>query len=665
MLTIDGLVTGIDTSNIIDGLLSIRQSQLDRLNAQKSEIVDRQSAFKGIEAQLLTLRSKMSALGRSNDNVLDARLATSSDEDALQVAASSDAIPSVVSLRVNTLAANHQIGSQVFASPDSQVTQGDLTIQVGNRTESTITIDGSNNTVQGLADAINANSEDVYASLINDASGVRILISSKHSGAANQIQITNGLGATSGESTQPDFSGTAVQEASDATITIGSGPGAIVVTSETNQFDNVIEGLTLNVTSADPDKVITVNVQNDTQGAREAIEEFVTAFNDVMEFIDSQTRYDAASESGGPLQGDRTVIGIQNDIRNTVLRTVSGVDGELNQLASIGLRFNEKGQLFIDSARLDNVLTGQVDGVDSQDVKRLFALDGQSNNSNVQFLIGSARTKTSDTPYEVDITQAAEQARIVGGQTIAANVVIDDNNNTLSLSVDGDNSGTLTLANGSYTSAELISHVQEVINGSSEFSGQSVTVGLSNDSIEITSNVYGLQSEIGSLSGTALATLGLDGTEADTGQDVVGRFLVDGEIEEAIGNGRLLSGSPDNENTADLQLRVTLTSAQVVEGAEAELTISRGFAAQLDQLISSVTNLQTGRLKTAEDGFQLQLDSMDASIERTNELFESQRETLLREFAALESAVNQLQTQSSFLASQLSSLNTFSPSQRQ
>ncbi len=650
--SIDGLISGIDTQSVIDGLLEVSQSQIDRLNSNKSEIVAKQTAFNGIEAQLVSLRGKLSSLGRSQNNVLEGKIATSSDEDILQVSANSDAINGNYTLTVNSLAATHQLASSVFESADSQITEGTLSIQVGNGSEATVTIDSSNNSVQGLVDAINATTEDAFASLVTDSNGTRILLTGRQSGAEETIQITNNLGPTSGGATQPDFSGDPVQVAADASIQIGSGAGAITVSSASNQFEGVIEGLTINVSSANPTKPVNIGVSNDVESSTAAIEGFVDAFNSLMEFIDSQSRFDAESNSAGTLLGNRNVQAIQNEIRNRLVFSVSGIDSNLNQLSAIGLKFNDSGKIFIDSAQLNKVLSGQVDGVDNRDVKRLFSLDGQSTNSGVEFLLGSTKTQSTGSPIDVDITQAAERAVVTAGTSLAASTVINSSNNTFAITVDGKESGTLQLAEGTYTQTELAEHLESVINNASDFSGQSVSASVVNGNLRIQSDQYGLQSEIAAFSGTALADLGLTTGDSDIGQDVVGRFIIDGEIEEAVGSGRLLIGSSDNANTADLQVRVTLNSSQVTSGIESEVTVTRGFASELDQIIGDMLDPVTGKIKTVKDSFDEQIESIDLSITNTEELIQLKSDQLIAEFVAMEQALSSLQNTSSILLSQ-------------
>jgi len=62
MLTIDGLVTGIDSTSVIEGLLEIQQRQIDNFNARKTSVVEKQTSFSGIEARLIGLRGNSAVL---------------------------------------------------------------------------------------------------------------------------------------------------------------------------------------------------------------------------------------------------------------------------------------------------------------------------------------------------------------------------------------------------------------------------------------------------------------------------------------------------------------------------------------------------------------------------------------------------------------------------
>jgi flagellar hook-associated protein 2 len=660
-LTINGLVTGIDTDTILTGLLEIQQQRIDLLNVQKQKVVAQQTAFSGIEASLLSLRSSLGRLARSQDNVLQSRIATVSDEAALTAAASSKATPGVYQIRVNSLAQSHQVAAQGLADPDARITHGTLTLQVGSLPPTEITIDDTNDTLQALADAINAADADVSASVINDGTGggapYRLLLTSSRTGAEHTISITNGLADSSASATKPVFDlDNPVQSAADAVIALGSGAGAITVQSATNQVSSFLEGVTLNLTAADPDKPITLTVAADTEAAKTAIQEFVDAFNDFSQQVDEQVRYDAATGTAGLLQGNRAAIDLQDQVRRTLLDVVPGLGASANRLTAIGLSVTNQGTLSLDTARLDEVLSGADPDISADDVLRLFALAGESTNPNIQFVLGSSRTQAGGAPYQVDITQAAERASLLAANSLAASTVIDGTNNTVSLTIDGAASSTLTLTAGTYTPTELAAHLEEVINADDQLSGRTVAITVAGDQLQITSNSYGSSSEVTIGAGAALAVLGLTGTESDTGVDVAGSFIVDGVTEPAAGRGRILTGDVDNEHTADLAVRVTLTAAQLQAGPEAELTVTRGLASRLDQLLGSLLDPVSGRLKFVKDEFETRATDLQKSIDRQSALFESQRQRLLEQFQALETAVQQLQSTSAFIGSQLASL---------
>ncbi|MFM7562500.1 MAG: flagellar cap protein FliD N-terminal domain-containing protein, partial [Planctomycetota bacterium] len=89
--SIDGLVSGINTTSIIDGLVKLQTNQVNRIKEQKQAVVNRQSAFKGVEARLLSLRASLSRLNRVSSSVFDARTSSVSDESIVAAAAGSGA----------------------------------------------------------------------------------------------------------------------------------------------------------------------------------------------------------------------------------------------------------------------------------------------------------------------------------------------------------------------------------------------------------------------------------------------------------------------------------------------------------------------------------------------------------------------------------------------
>ncbi len=397
MLTIDGLVSGLDTESIIEGLLEIQQKQIDLLESRKTKITAKQGAFTAIQAQLQTLRSGAATLSRSVNSVFDANLANVSDEDALLATASNKATSGVFQVTINALAQAEQVATQGFADEDAPITQGTLTLQVGNGSAATVTIDSTNDTLQGLATAINNSDAGVSASIIQDGSSggtpFRLLLTSEKTGASQQISITNNLAASGGGATQPVFdTGNPVQAAADASITLGNGPGAITVFSDTNTVNNLINGVSLTLRQADAAKTISVSIEADTEPATTAVNEFVDSFNTFANFISNLSSYDTNAEQGGVLLGNRNATSTLQSVRSAVLDAVSGLGGDINRLTAIGVSVEDDGTLSFSESKLADILSGRDPDIDPDEVKRLFALDGQSTNGSVRFIAGTTRT---------------------------------------------------------------------------------------------------------------------------------------------------------------------------------------------------------------------------------------------------------------------------------
>lgn len=652
--SIDGLVSGFDTSSIIDGILQFQQTQLDLFNSRRAEISTRQTAFGGIEAQLLSLRSAFGRLNRLN-SVFDATTATSSNEDVLTVAASSDAANGTFALTVNQLATAEQRASQGFDSENSLIGTGDITLRVGARDATTITIDESNNTLQGLADAINASSNDVSASIVFDqqSDSSRLLLTSSQTGEENTISIDSSL--TGGD--VPDFS-TIVSDAQNSQVTLGSGANPIVAEFSSNQVDGLITGVTLDLVSANAGETVNIQISRDTSAAQEAIEGFVDSFNSVIDFIDDQTAFNPETNVSSPLSGNRNVSNIRNDLLSSVIENVPGLDIGLSRLADIGVDIDLNGRLEVDSSQLDDALNGRVEGLDPNEIRNLFGLNGSTTVQGIEFLVGSDATVATGTPFEVNITQAAEQASITATRDLEISTVIDSSNNTFSINFDEDTSVEFTLAEGTYTQEDLASEIESVINSSSNTDARDVNVSLDNGQLVITTEAFGSSAFLGQVSGSAASDLGFTGTESDDGVDVAGNFVVNGVTETAVGRGQILTGEDGNSTTEDLQVLVSLTPSQIVDGSEGEVTLTRGITSQLDLLLDSFLEPETGTLATINEEFDANIAAIDESIARVNEVVELQRERLVREFAALETVLAELQNTGNVLASQLTSIQS-------
>ncbi len=639
--SISGIVSGMKTDEIIAKLMELSKAPLNRLQTQKTALQKKISTWQELNTRILALKTKAATL--ADPLTFQTKSFSSSNTDLLTGSVSSSAQAGTYFIKVNTTAKTHQIASQGFAdTTSSSVGTGTVTVN-----GTTITIGATNNTLVGLRDAINSADAGVTASIINDGSATapyRLLITSKTGGTAGQITVDMS-GLTGG--TAPAF--TTMQAAQDASLTLGEGAGAVTVTKGTNTISDLIPGVTLNVKDADASKTVTVQIEQDTAATKKAIHDFVDQYNNLIDYIGPQFKYNADAKSAGTLFADTTLQTILSDLRSDLSDPVSGLNQTIKVLSQIGITSTLDDKLQVDDTKLDAALAD-----DLTQVQKLLAKTGEATNSNVSFFSATSSTKPSGTSgYAVNITQVATQSYVVasGAQTgpLAQSETLTINGVQISLSVGMTQAQVLTRIN-EYTNQTGVAASINTHDGSNYLmlkrsvhgSGGHITV---QSSVSANTNP-GANSGIGNVSVTETAWTGELGTGLGAaGLDVQG--TINGEA--ATGMGQYLTGDSTNTNTAGLKIRFT----GITTGSFGSVTFTRGIAGLLADYADNITAIGTGAISSAEDGIQARIKDIDDDIDRLNERLAAQQMRLIEQFTAMENALGQLQNQSAQLAAQL------------
>lgn len=198
-----------------------------------------------------------------------------------------------------------------------------------------------------------------------------------------------------------------LQAGEDAAFTVDG----ISMTSSSNTVTTAIPGITLNLAGEDPNTTLTVSVAPDLQGIQDKVTSMITAYNDVMDFINTQMTYNTdTKKTGGPLFGDATLKSIKSSLQSTVLKKIStsSQSAALNYLSDLGITVGENNKLELDSDTFQEKLQ-----TNFQDVVRIFADSGISNNNDLVYFYSTRETQTGD--YSVTITQAAGSGSSVAG----------------------------------------------------------------------------------------------------------------------------------------------------------------------------------------------------------------------------------------------------------
>lgn len=391
-VTFSGLASGLDTAKLIDGLVQIERRPITLLQNQQSKLRDKIKLYQDLQGKLGSLKTAATRLSAAASFFV--QKVTSSNESVLVATVSTGAGVANHTVTVNTLARGSTLGSVTFDDVDTTtVGTGTLAITVGTTTTD-VTIDSTNNTLQGLRDAINDSGADVTASIVTVNAGAtpsyRLVVSGKNTGLVNAVSLDE---SSLNGGTAPGF--TTTQAAQDATLTIDG----IAIARATNTISDVITGVTLDLKSPSATE-LQVTINNDNEAIKTQINDLVQAYNNVISFIATQTKYDGATEKGGPLIGDSALRMLQRNLQLVITTPVTGVPSILGE---IGVATQKDGTLSVNDAKLSSALQTDLSGVSN-----LFL---STTNGVAQATVGvvndATRLGTGILPVRIDGTQNA------------------------------------------------------------------------------------------------------------------------------------------------------------------------------------------------------------------------------------------------------------------
>ena len=204
------LSSQIDVPSIVNAYMQAASVPVQNMQSEVSTLQSKVSAFRTLNTKLSTLSTQVNQFlytngepaltpynfsDRLSQSIFSTCAATSSNDNAISVSTSTGAAAGSYSMTVNNLAAARSIASDGLTSATNHsLGTGMLTITTGNNDPVSITLNNTNNTLNGLKDAINGANAGVVASIINDGSNqpYKLLVTAKQTGLANSFSINTG-----------------------------------------------------------------------------------------------------------------------------------------------------------------------------------------------------------------------------------------------------------------------------------------------------------------------------------------------------------------------------------------------------------------------------------------------------------------------------------------
>ena len=370
-----GVGSGLPVKEIIEATLAAESAPLKRLENDKKFYESQISAMGQLKSRLGSMAEAMNKL-KGLDKFQ--QLAATSSNDKLFTATADHAKGATAAnynIEVLAEAKNYRHVSGSLSTVDKFTTAGTLTFKAANGSDdlkdkdgNVISINTENKTLDEIREAINSHEGlkgKLSASIVNEGNDTGRLV----------LNAT-----TSGEE------GRFTANFSDAAITKDGGLSSnatslnahikiddIDAYSSTNKFENVISGVSINVTagaSNETNKAASMQVKRDDKAIKDNIEAFAKAYNDVIIHLNEAKK--------GSLYGDSTIRAIEGEMRNILYAPTEGEDAEATQknfLALIGIEVyadknydpknpnSRNGTLEVNSAALTKALDENFDKV--------------------------------------------------------------------------------------------------------------------------------------------------------------------------------------------------------------------------------------------------------------------------------------------------------------
>jgi flagellar hook-associated protein 2 len=370
-----GLGSGLEVSTIVPQLVALEHKPIDALNAQTATLQAQLSAFGLLQSYTANVHDAMAKI--SAPAFWQQTAATSTDASSVTVATSAAAGIGSYSIEVSQLAQAQSLASKSYAASTDSVGTGTLHIEFGawnaDKTSFTeaspptqvdIPIAAGEDTLESVRTKINASNAGVSASIVKDNTGSRLVIRSTVTGEEHSLRITADADApaTPGGASLSDLvydpaTGPSLTTETAKAQNAKAKINGIDVVSSSNTFTDVSDGVSLTVSKLTAaNSPVIVKVALDTATMKSALNDFVKAYNDISKYLATQTAYDADKKVGATLQGDRSTLSLQSQLRSMITSYNGGASNDFKHVSDAGIEVQADGTLKINDAKLSKAM---------------------------------------------------------------------------------------------------------------------------------------------------------------------------------------------------------------------------------------------------------------------------------------------------------------------
>lgn len=366
-ISLGGINTGLPP-NLVDQLIEAERIPIKNMEKKKDNSTNRLNLVNQLEEGITKIRGSIAELAGTR-GFADIQL-ISGDPNIVQGVIDPElAAPGSWNIEVVQMAQKAAAVTNGFPDKDrTEIGIGYMSFKTPQGTRE-VYINGSNNTLEGAAKAINAAQVGIRATVINDRKDkelpYRLVLSGENVGDDNQIQYPT-LYFLDGDM---DIYFDEKREAANGVIKLD---GFEMEVSD-NRITDLIPGVTIDIKQAAPGRSVNITVKENIDAVSGKIKDFVSSMNTVLSFIQNQNRMNEHTDTSRTLGGDSLLRSIEMRLRRLVMDPQYGIGSPIKRLNQIGIAFNRSGTLDFDEEKFHSTLAKSPPAV-----QEFFAGDGFS-----------------------------------------------------------------------------------------------------------------------------------------------------------------------------------------------------------------------------------------------------------------------------------------------
>ncbi len=345
-LTFTGISTySSDFQKILERTVAIASQPITQLQSEQAKIFEQKNLAAGLQTAVAGLASALDSL--TELGTTKALGGTSSNSSKVGVGTITATSPASYTIsEITSVARAGSAASAGYMTGDSTTVSATGTVRLSyGGTDHTIVLGSGENNLAGLRSRINALNAGVTASILTTGTGANpyyLSITSNTSGEKPIVLVDDPGG------TETNLLAT-VDDGANAVFKVNG----VSVSKPSNLINDVVSGATFTIAAVTSGtETVTLSLATNRSTFSTRLENFITAYNKVLENTDAQI-----GEAAGLLTGDYLVREAKDALRATAGYLGAG---SIKSLAQIGVTFGSDGKAIFDSELFDGLTDSQI-----------------------------------------------------------------------------------------------------------------------------------------------------------------------------------------------------------------------------------------------------------------------------------------------------------------